>query len=212
MNFPANLKYTKDHEWVRVEGNVAVVGITEFAQGELGDIVYVEIETKGEGKPAPVAAVHQRHRHVPRFHSVRRMVRHDGRSGTLLHDGNARQRDVVQGAGVEPWRAERNHFFAKPCVDPRGHPPHVRHRPFRRMENPQWPVCGCFLAGCFHARDDRLVGSHVPRSRGVQTIRDLRNICVHCLHDLGKGIRIIVREAPVHGIAPDVELVPWNAG
>jgi glycine cleavage system H protein len=48
MNFPENLKYTKDHEWVRVEGDVAYVGITEFAQGELGDIVYVEIETVGE--------------------------------------------------------------------------------------------------------------------------------------------------------------------
>lgn len=48
MNFPENLKYTKDHEWVRVEGNTAVIGITEFAQGELGDIVYVEIETVGE--------------------------------------------------------------------------------------------------------------------------------------------------------------------
>jgi glycine cleavage system H protein len=48
MNFPANLKYTKDHEWVRVEGNDAYVGITDFAQGELGDIVYVEIETQGE--------------------------------------------------------------------------------------------------------------------------------------------------------------------
>lgn len=48
MNFPDNLKYTKDHEWVRIEGNVAVVGITDFAQGELGDIVYVEIETVGE--------------------------------------------------------------------------------------------------------------------------------------------------------------------
>jgi glycine cleavage system H protein len=48
MNFPENLKYTKDHEWIRVEGNTAVVGITDFAQGELGDIVYVEIETKGE--------------------------------------------------------------------------------------------------------------------------------------------------------------------
>ena len=48
MNFPDNLKYTKDHEWVRVEGNVAVVGITDFAQGELGDIVYVEIETVDE--------------------------------------------------------------------------------------------------------------------------------------------------------------------
>ncbi len=48
MNIPADLKYTKDHEWVRVEGDVAVVGITDFAQGELGDIVYVEIETQGE--------------------------------------------------------------------------------------------------------------------------------------------------------------------
>ncbi len=48
MNFPDNLKYTKDHEWVRVEGNIATVGITDFAQGELGDIVYVEIETIGE--------------------------------------------------------------------------------------------------------------------------------------------------------------------
>jgi len=48
MNFPENLKYTKDHEWVRVEGNDAYIGITDFAQGELGDIVYVEIETEGE--------------------------------------------------------------------------------------------------------------------------------------------------------------------
>ena len=48
MNFPDNLKYTKDHEWVRVEGTTAFIGITEFAQGELGDIVYVEIETVGE--------------------------------------------------------------------------------------------------------------------------------------------------------------------
>lgn len=48
MNFPENLKYTKDHEWVRVEGNEAFVGITDFAQSELGDIVYVEIETAGE--------------------------------------------------------------------------------------------------------------------------------------------------------------------
>jgi glycine cleavage system H protein len=48
MNFPDNLKYTKDHEWVRVEGSTAVIGITDFAQGELGDIVYVEIETQGE--------------------------------------------------------------------------------------------------------------------------------------------------------------------
>lgn len=48
MSTPTNLKYTKDHEWVRVEGDTAVVGITEFAQGELGDIVYVEVETEGE--------------------------------------------------------------------------------------------------------------------------------------------------------------------
>ena len=48
MNFPDNLKYTKDHEWVRVEGNIAVIGITDFAQSELGDIVFVEIETQGE--------------------------------------------------------------------------------------------------------------------------------------------------------------------
>ena len=48
MNFPENLKYTKDHEWVRVEGNIAFVGITDFAQGELGDIVYVDITTLGE--------------------------------------------------------------------------------------------------------------------------------------------------------------------
>jgi glycine cleavage system H protein len=48
MNIPAELKYTKDHEWVRVEGDTAIVGITDFAQGELGDIVYVEIETEGE--------------------------------------------------------------------------------------------------------------------------------------------------------------------
>lgn len=48
MNIPANLKYTKDHEWVLVEGDTATVGITDFAQGELGDIVYVEVETEGE--------------------------------------------------------------------------------------------------------------------------------------------------------------------
>ena len=48
MNFPENLKYTKDHEWIKVESNTATVGITEFAQGELGDVVYVEIETEGE--------------------------------------------------------------------------------------------------------------------------------------------------------------------
>lgn len=48
MNTPANLKYTKDHEWIRVEGGEAYIGITDFAQRELGDIVYVEIETLGE--------------------------------------------------------------------------------------------------------------------------------------------------------------------
>jgi glycine cleavage system H protein len=48
MNFTDNLKYTKDHEWVRAEGNTAVIGITDFAQSELGDIVFVEIETEGE--------------------------------------------------------------------------------------------------------------------------------------------------------------------
>lgn len=48
MNIPAELKYTSDHEWIRVEGDEAVIGITDFAQGELGDIVYVEIETEGE--------------------------------------------------------------------------------------------------------------------------------------------------------------------
>ncbi len=48
MNFPEELKYTKDHEWVQVDGDVVTVGITEFAQSELGDIVYVEIETEGE--------------------------------------------------------------------------------------------------------------------------------------------------------------------
>jgi glycine cleavage system H protein len=48
MTFPENLHYTKDHEWVRMEGDTAVIGITEFAQSELGDIVYVEIETLGK--------------------------------------------------------------------------------------------------------------------------------------------------------------------
>lgn len=48
MNIPASLKYTNDHEWIRIEGEYAFVGITDFAQGELGDIVYVEIETEGE--------------------------------------------------------------------------------------------------------------------------------------------------------------------
>lgn len=48
MNVPAELKYTKEHEWVRLEGDVAVIGITDFAQGELGDIVFVEVETVDE--------------------------------------------------------------------------------------------------------------------------------------------------------------------
>src|SRR5689334_7564882 len=48
MNFPDNLKYTKDHEWIRLEGKQATIGITDFAQSELGDIVFVEIETEGE--------------------------------------------------------------------------------------------------------------------------------------------------------------------
>lgn len=48
MNLPENLKYTSEHEWISVEGDVATVGITSFAQGELGDIVFVEIETEGE--------------------------------------------------------------------------------------------------------------------------------------------------------------------
>lgn len=48
MNIPQDLKYTKDHEWVRVDGDTAIIGITDFAQKELGDIVFVEIETEGE--------------------------------------------------------------------------------------------------------------------------------------------------------------------
>lgn len=48
MNIPDNLKYTEDHEWVKIDGDTATVGITDFAQGELGDIVYVEIESEGE--------------------------------------------------------------------------------------------------------------------------------------------------------------------
>lgn len=48
MNIPEGLKYTKDHEWIKIEDNIATIGITDFAQGELGDIVYVEIETEGE--------------------------------------------------------------------------------------------------------------------------------------------------------------------
>ncbi len=48
MNLPVNLLYTKDHEWLRVEGNMGYVGVTDFAQGELGDIVFIEVETLGE--------------------------------------------------------------------------------------------------------------------------------------------------------------------
>ena len=48
MNFPADVKYTKDHEWIRVDGDVAYVGITDYAQSELGEIVYVDITTEGE--------------------------------------------------------------------------------------------------------------------------------------------------------------------
>ena len=48
MNIPSNLKYTKDHEWVKVDGDVAVVGITDYAQDQLGDIVFVDIQTQGE--------------------------------------------------------------------------------------------------------------------------------------------------------------------
>ena len=48
MNIPANLKYTKEHEWIAIDGDVATIGITDFAQSELGDIVYVEIDTVGE--------------------------------------------------------------------------------------------------------------------------------------------------------------------
>lgn len=48
MNFPENLRYTKDHEWIRIEGDEATIGITDFAQHELGDIVYVEVETIGQ--------------------------------------------------------------------------------------------------------------------------------------------------------------------
>jgi len=48
MNFPKDLKYTEDHEWVKIDGDIATIGITEFAAGELGDIVYLEVETVGE--------------------------------------------------------------------------------------------------------------------------------------------------------------------
>jgi glycine cleavage system H protein len=52
MNVPAELRYTKEHEWIRLEGDIATVGITDFAQGELGDIVFVEVETVGESMGA----------------------------------------------------------------------------------------------------------------------------------------------------------------
>lgn len=52
MNFPKHLRYTKDHEWIKLEGNTATVGITDFAQRELGDIVYVEVETVGKSLKA----------------------------------------------------------------------------------------------------------------------------------------------------------------
>jgi glycine cleavage system H protein len=52
MNFPENLRYTKDHEWILLEGNTATIGITDFAQGELGDIVYVEVESVGKALAA----------------------------------------------------------------------------------------------------------------------------------------------------------------
>ncbi len=52
MNFPANLKYTKDHEWLSLDGNIATIGITDFAQRELGDIVYVDIDTIGKSLEA----------------------------------------------------------------------------------------------------------------------------------------------------------------
>ena len=48
MNIPANLKYSNDHEWILVEGNIATIGITDFAQGQLGDVVFVDIQTEGE--------------------------------------------------------------------------------------------------------------------------------------------------------------------
>lgn len=52
MNFPADLRYTKDHEWIKLDGNTATIGITDFAQRELGDIVYVEVETVGQSLEA----------------------------------------------------------------------------------------------------------------------------------------------------------------
>lgn len=52
MNFPNNLRYTKDHEWIKLDGNIATIGITDFAQRELGDIVYIEVETIGKSLKA----------------------------------------------------------------------------------------------------------------------------------------------------------------
>ncbi|HLF46493.1 MAG TPA: glycine cleavage system protein GcvH [Chitinophagaceae bacterium] len=52
MNFPKNLRYTKDHEWIKLDGNIATIGITDFAQRELGDIVYIEVETIGKSLKA----------------------------------------------------------------------------------------------------------------------------------------------------------------
>lgn len=52
MNFPADLRYTKEHEWIKLDGNIATIGITDFAQRELGDIVYVEVETVGQNLEA----------------------------------------------------------------------------------------------------------------------------------------------------------------
>jgi len=50
MNIPENLKYTKDHEWIKVEGNIGTIGITDYAQGELGDVIYVDVTASGEVK------------------------------------------------------------------------------------------------------------------------------------------------------------------
>ena len=59
MNIPDNLKYTKDHEWVKIDGEKGIVGVTDFAQGELGDVVYIEVETVGEtlGREEPFGTI-----------------------------------------------------------------------------------------------------------------------------------------------------------
>ena len=57
MNFPDNLRYTKEHEWISLDGNTATIGITEFAQGELGDIIYIDIETIGKTLNADAVVV-----------------------------------------------------------------------------------------------------------------------------------------------------------